>query len=148
MSVSVANTFIGNDDKDQTEKNKLEIQRDLGNLLDFEDAIGDSGYSNNQNDSFMLGTGHHNNKDDFNELSTGRDKRGDFYNNKDDYYEMKTGNLVKDKMDSYYMTTGNKVKDKNDFYHLSTATPAIPDLLFRKNSKYDSFDMSTGTPED
>ena len=96
----------------------------------------------------MLGTGHHNNKDDFNELSTGRDKRGDFYNNKDDYYEMKTGNLVKDKMDSYYMTTGNKVKDKNDFYHMSTATPAIPDLLFRKNSKYDSFAMSTGTPED
>jgi hypothetical protein len=42
------------------------------------------------------------------------------------------------------MLTGNLVKDKNDSYHMSTA---VPDLLFRKNSKYDSFAMSTGTPE-
>ena len=55
---------------------------------------------------------------------------------------MKTGY---DKIDSYNMSTGSIVKEKNDSYHMSTATP---DLLFRKNSKYDSFAMSTGTPAD
>jgi hypothetical protein len=39
MSVGVPNTFIGNGDIDQTEKNKLEIQRDLGNLLHFDDQF-------------------------------------------------------------------------------------------------------------
>jgi hypothetical protein len=68
MSVGGANTFLGNGDVNQTEKNKLEIQRDLGNLLDFEDAIDDSVYRNNHDDSFTLATGHN--------------IRSDFYNNK------------------------------------------------------------------
>ena len=52
MSVGDANTFLGNGDVNQTEKNKLEIQRDLGDLLHFEDAV--TGYDGHPNDIFFV----------------------------------------------------------------------------------------------
>jgi hypothetical protein len=47
MAIGDANTFLENDDTDETERNELENQRDLGDLLHFEDAqTGDNGEMN------------------------------------------------------------------------------------------------------
>ena len=99
MSFSKKKYILGNDDTDEAARNKLEIQRDLGDLLQFEDALtGDEAstqkrYHDNKNDFYALTTGHHNNKNDFYELSTGHNKRDDFYNNKDDYFELATAQV-------------------------------------------------------
>ena len=38
MAIGDPNTFIGNDDTNEVQRNNLEIQRDIGDLLNFDDA--------------------------------------------------------------------------------------------------------------
>ena len=55
MAIGDANTFIGNDDTDEVERNNLETQRDIGDLLNFDDAY--DGYHDFHDNWFRLTMG-------------------------------------------------------------------------------------------